>query len=202
MNTLQNQFSGNASVQVMGAPANQTMQDRTIALEEEKDEAIGVKVIHNAPDPRNANVNLGKYKCSKKILSNKNELDLNVIFLAVVPTDEEKKIGGPSVGELQKKKKAAAGKKARNCRDPAAFNTYIFRVLKQVCSEKKQIGISQKAMQTMNSIVADTFDNIMSEGRMLVINGKKSTLSSKDVETAVKLLIPGELGKGSVTEGR
>ena len=54
----------------------------------------------------------------------------------------------------------------------------------------------------MNSIVADTFDNIMSEGRMLVINGKKSTLSSKDVETAVKLLIPGELGKGSVTEGR
>lgn len=54
----------------------------------------------------------------------------------------------------------------------------------------------------MNSIVADTFDNIMCEGRMLVINGRKSTLSSKDVETAVKLLIPGELGKGSVTEGR
>ena len=57
-------------------------------------------------------------------------------------------------------------------------------------------------METMNSIVADTFDNLMSEGRMLVINGKKQTLSSKDVETAVKLLIPGELGKGSVQEGR
>ena len=54
----------------------------------------------------------------------------------------------------------------------------------------------------MNSIVADTFDAIMCEGRMLVINSKKSTLSSKDVETAVKLLIPGELGKGSVQEGR
>ena len=37
---------------------------------------------------------------------------------------------------------------------------------------------------------------------MLVLNGKKSTLSSKDVECAVKLHIPGELGKGAVSEGR
>ena len=57
-------------------------------------------------------------------------------------------------------------------------------------------------MATMNSIMSDTFDNIMSEGRMLVINGRKQTLQSQDVECAVKLLIPGELGKGSVTEGR
>ena len=122
--------------------------------------------------------------------------------LAIVPTDEENKIAGPTVGELQKKKKAAATKRPKTCRDPGAFNTYIYRVLKQVSSDKQQIGISQKAMDTMNSIVADTFDNLMSEGRMLVINGKKHTLSSKDVETAVKLQIPGELGKGSVQEGR
>ena len=120
----------------------------------------------------------------------------------MVPTDEEQKAikDGPTVGELLKKKKA--NNKARSSRDPKAFNTYIFRVLKQVCSEKEQIGISTSAMATMNSIVADTFDNLMSEGRMLVINQKKSTLSSKDVETAVKLLIPGDLGKGSVQEGR
>ena len=54
----------------------------------------------------------------------------------------------------------------------------------------------------MNSIVADCFDNIMSEGRMLVINNRKSTLSSKDVESAVKLLVPGDLGKNAVQEGR
>ena len=120
----------------------------------------------------------------------------------MVRTDEESKIEGPSVGELQKKKKAAASKRPKTCRDPGAFNTYIFRVLKQVAAEKEQVGISQKAMDTMNSIIADTFDNLMSEGRMLVINGRKHTLSSKDVETAVKLLIPGELGKGSVQEGR
>ena len=51
---------------------------------------------------------------------------------------------------------------------------------------------------TMNSIVADTFDKLMSESRMLVINGRKHTLQSQDVEAAVKLLIPGELGKHAV----
>ena len=122
----------------------------------------------------------------------------------MVSTDEDRKAQeeGPTVAELQKKKKAAAAKKPKTCRDPNAFNTYIFRVLKQVCSDREQFGITTKAMATMNSIVSDTFDNVMCEGRMLVINGKKSTLSSKDVETAVKLLVPGDLGKGSVQEGR
>ena len=48
----------------------------------------------------------------------------------MVPTDEEQKAikDGPTVGELLKKKKA--NKKARTSRDPKAFNTYIFRVLK------------------------------------------------------------------------
>ena len=104
----------------------------------------------------------------------------------------------PKVTELLKKK-AAAAKKARFCRDEGAFKTYIFRVLKEAAPE---MGISQKAMHAMNTMVADKFDGIMSEGRMLVINGKKSTLSSKDCETACKLLIPGELGKGAITQGR
>ena len=47
-----------------------------------------------------------------------------------MPTDEEMKIAGPTVGELQKKKKESAKKRPRTCRDPNAFNTYIFRVLK------------------------------------------------------------------------
>ena len=106
---------------------------------------------------------------------------------------------GPTEAQLREKKKAAAKVKPKTCRDPQAFSPYIYRVLKQVTSDKeKQVGISQKAMTTMNSIVAEVFDNVLSESRMLVINGKKSTLSSKDVETAVKLLFPGELGKLSV----
>ena len=55
----------------------------------------------------------------------------------MVRTDEEKKSDMPTVGELQKKKKAAASKRPKTCRDPNAFNTYIFRVLKQVSCDKK-----------------------------------------------------------------
>ena len=115
-------------------------------------------------------------------------------------TNEERKLeeAQPKVKELLKKK-AAAAKKARTCNDEDAFKTYIFRILKEAAPE---MGISQKAMHSMNNMVADKFDSIMAEGRMLVINGKNSTLSSKDVETACKLVIPGELGKGAITQGR
>ena len=174
---------------------SQTKLNLIQLVEEEKEEQlIGVKVIdpNQAPDPRKAIPS----KCKNSV-----KLDLILIHsLAYIQTDEEKKLAAeqPTVTELLKKK-AAAAKKARNCHDEGAFKTYIYRVLKEAAPE---MGISQKAMHAMNTMVADKFDRIMSEGRMLVINGKKQTLSSKDVETACKLLIPGELGKGAISQGR
>ena len=76
---------------------------------------------------------------------------------------------------------------------------YIFRVLKEVCPE---MSVSKKAMRTLNSINAEKFKEIMVECRNLVINTKKATLSSKEVECAVKLTINGELGVNAVNEGR
>ena len=83
------------------------------------------------PDPRLANQNLGKFLTLLANLS---------FFIAVVPTDEERKMMlemPGQVAELQKKKKAAAKTKPKTCRSENAFNTYIFRVLKQVCSDKQ-----------------------------------------------------------------
>ena len=57
-------------------------------------------------------------------------------------------------------------------------------------------------MMTLNQMMADKFDQIMREARDLANNQKKSTISSKEVETAVKLLVPGELGKHAVTQGK
>ena len=54
-------------------------------------------------------------------------------------------------------------------------------------------------MMTLNQMMADKFDEIMRESRDLTINTKKSTISSREVETAVKLLVPGELGKHAIT---
>ena len=105
--------------------------------------------------------------------------------------EEEK---APENAKKGKKKKDKG--KALSIRDDGAFNTYIFRVLKEVAPEA---GISKKAMMALNQMMAEKFDEIMREARDLTHNTKKSTISSREVETAVKLLFPGELGKHAVT---
>ena len=63
------------------------------------------------------------------------------------------------------------------------------------------IGISKKAMSIMNSFINDSFDRIALEASKLVRFNKKKTLSSREVQTAVRLLLPGELSKHAVSEG-
>ena len=62
-------------------------------------------------------------------------------------------------------------------------------------------GISSKAMAIMNSFILDTFERVAAEASRLVhINGK-NTMSSRDIQTAVRLVLPGELSKHAVSEG-
>ena len=75
---------------------------------------------------------------------------------------------------------------------------YIYRVLKQVHPE---IGISKRSMSIMNSFIYDIFEKIANESAKLVRYNKKHTLSSREVQTAVRLLLPGELAKHAVSEG-
>ena len=64
-----------------------------------------------------------------------------------------------------------------------------------------ETGISKKGMQVMNSFVNDIFDKVMTEAGKLVRYNKKATLSSREVQTAVRLSLPGELAKHAVSEG-
>ena len=75
---------------------------------------------------------------------------------------------------------------------------YIYRVLKQVHPET---GISKRSMSIMNSFINDVFEKICTESTKLVMYNKKHTLSSREVQTAVRLLLPGELAKHAVSEG-
>ena len=54
----------------------------------------------------------------------------------------------------------------------------------------------------LNEVLLDSYDLILKESRHLMQFSKKQTLSSKECESAVKLLIPGELGKSAIQEGR
>lgn len=75
---------------------------------------------------------------------------------------------------------------------------YIYRVLKQVHPET---GISKRSMSIMNSFIHDIFEKIAGEAGKLVRYNKKQTLSSREIQTAVRLFLPGELAKHAVSEG-
>ena len=77
------------------------------------------------------------------------------------------------------------------------YSTYIYRVLKQVHPDT---GISNKAMAIMNSFVQDIFERIASEASKLASYNKKSTISSREIQTAVRLILPGELSKHAIAE--
>ena len=99
-----------------------------------------------------------------------------------------------------KSAKPASGKgKGKGKRKRAeTYSSYIFKVLKQVHPET---GISKKSMMIMTSLIGDTFDKIASEAGKLCKYNKKDTLSSREVQTAVRLVLPGELAKHAVSEG-
>ncbi|XP_065082552.1 histone H2B-like [Ochlerotatus camptorhynchus] len=75
-------------------------------------------------------------------------------------------------------------KKKRRERRKESYAIYIYKVLKQVHPDT---GVSSKAMSIMNSFVNDIFERIAAE--------------SREIQTAVHLLLPGELVKHAVSEG-
>ncbi len=78
-----------------------------------------------------------------------------------------------------------------------SFSLYIFKVLKSIAND---IGISRKGMNVLNSLVTDMFERVALEASKLVRYNKKKTLSSNDIQTAVKLLLPTDLGSHAIME--
>ena len=100
--------------------------------------------------------------------------------------------------KIAQKRVAKTAKVAAKRRRTETFSVYIYRVLKQVHPET---GISKRSMQILNSFISDIFEKIALESSKLVRYNKKSTISSREVQTAVRLLLPGELAKHAVSEG-
>ena len=83
----------------------------------------------------------------------------------------------------------ADGKKKQRARRKESFSIYVYKVLKQVHPDT---GISSKAMSIMNSFVNDIFERIAAEASRLAHYNKRSTISSRDIQAAVRMLLPGE----------
>uniref|UniRef100_G1LU99 Histone H2B n=1 Tax=Ailuropoda melanoleuca TaxID=9646 RepID=G1LU99_AILME len=104
-----------------------------------------------------------------------------------------KKGSKKAVTKAQKKD----GKKRKRSRKES-YSVYVYKVLKQVHPDT---GISSKAMGIMNSFVNDIFERIAGEASRLAHYNKRSTITSREIQTAVRLLLPGELAKHAVSEG-
>jgi len=97
-----------------------------------------------------------------------------------------------------KAKAAIGGDKKRGKKRKESYSIYIYKVLKQVHPDT---GVSSKAMSILNSFVNDIFERVANEASRLAKYNKKSTISSREIQTAIRLLLPGELAKHAVSEG-
>ena len=71
-------------------------------------------------------------------------------------------------------------------------------MLKQVHPDT---GISKKAMVVLDSFVKDIFERVATESGRLARYNRRHTISSREIQTAVRLVLPGELAKHAVSEG-
>ena len=112
--------------------------------------------------------------------------------------EQAKKAPAPKKGSKKAVTKAQKkdGKKRKRSRKES-YSVYLYKVLKQV---HPHTGISSKAMGIMNSFVNDIFERIAGEASHLAYY-KCSTITSREIQTAVRLLLPGELAKHAVSEG-
>jgi len=117
------------------------------------------------------------------------------------PAKAEKASKKPAAAKKTKKAPAPGAegdKKKRKKTRKETYSSYIYKVLKQVHPDT---GISNKAMAILNSFVNDIFERIAGEASKLAQYSKKSTISSREIQTSVRLILPGELAKHAISEG-
>ncbi|KAK3284671.1 hypothetical protein CYMTET_7691 [Cymbomonas tetramitiformis] len=97
-----------------------------------------------------------------------------------------------------KKTVAKSEKKKKYKKSAESYKIHIYKVLKQVHPDT---GISSKAMSIMNSFINDIFEKIAGESVKLARYNKKPTITSREIQTGVRSILPGELAKHAVSEG-
>lgn len=93
--------------------------------------------------------------------------------------------------------KRAGGKRSHR-KPKRSWNVYVNRSLKSINSK---MSLSSRTMKIVNSFVNDQFERIASEAANLVRINKKRTLGARELQAAVRLVLPAELAKHAMAEG-
>ncbi|KAG8216830.1 histone-fold-containing protein [Butyriboletus roseoflavus] len=104
--------------------------------------------------------------------------------------------GAPADGEKKKRRKARK----------ETYSSYIYKVLKQVHPDTWYLkqGHGHPQFQPRHPVsLASVYANISSSLGLLELASysKKSTIASREIQTAVRLILPGELSKHAISEG-
>jgi histone H2A len=89
-------------------------------------------------------------------------------------------------------------RRAPRKKNSVSFHTYVYKVLKQVHPDT---GMSKQTSAIMDSFCLDIFKRVAREAMFLAEINKKTTITSREIQTAVRLILPGELAKHAVSEG-
>ena len=112
------------------------------------------------------------------------------------PKKNSPKKSSPKKAGKGRKRGTKVAKRRRTRKE--SYGRFIYKVLKQVHPD---VGISSKGMSIMNSFVNDIFERLAGEASKLAHHNGRKTISSREVQTSVRLLLPGELAKHAVSEG-
>lgn len=99
---------------------------------------------------------------------------------------------------LPHEESSAAGEKKRKRRRNVTYKTEIFQLLKQISPD---LGMSSEATIVMNLFVNDVCMKLAEESSRLTRYSKTPTITSREIETAVRLVLPEELAKHAISEG-
>jgi histone H2B len=94
-------------------------------------------------------------------------------------------------------KKAVVSTKSHKGRNDS-YSSFIHKVLKQIHPE---MSISKRSISIIDSFINDQFVRIAMEASNILRINKKATLTTREIQNAVRLVFPTELAKHAVSEG-
>ncbi|CAE7030038.1 unnamed protein product [Symbiodinium natans] len=104
----------------------------------------------------------------------------------------------PPVAEGGESQPKPVKKKVKSKAKSVNWGFYIMKVLRQV---HPTLRISKQAMTVMVSCVEDTFERISNEANLICRRSGTHSINTRDIQSAVRLVFPGELSRHAVSEG-
>lgn len=111
------------------------------------------------------------------------------VMLSDITTGIEASGGGKFISSSGKKKDALG---------EISFHAYLYKVLKQVHPDT---GMKDNAKNELNSLIFHIGMAIVEKADFLASQSGRKTFSSREIMSAVRMVLPGELAKHAVSEG-